>query len=401
LADTLIETVLGEIHDQAVVEFTQALVRIPSVNGEEAEAADFVARACRQGGLEVTVRDVHDGRPNVLAVLPGRKSNDIGLLLHGHTDTVPFLGMKNPLSGEVVNGHIWGRGSVDQKGGLAASVMALLALARADVPLAKGVAVAAVIDEESEHRGSMALVDEGFRADFAIVTEPSDLRLLVGCKGTAPIRITLTGVLAHGSNPWLGVNAIEKAARVVIALGEIEPRAVEVPGVGRMQGSINVGLIEGGTAYNNVADRCSLWLDRRMVPGETQATVLEEIRALLDDLAAQDPDFKAMAEIARPDWRWERIKERGLNPAMVSLDSQIVAAVRMSHQRVVGEPVELGYTHGYMDMDFLINDLGIPTVNYGPGDTAYSHTDHERLRVDHLLAATRVYALTALILAGG
>ncbi len=403
MADTMtpsdVESILACLDDQEIVEVARRFVQIPSVTGEEGAAAAFIAEICEQAGLQVSVRDVHNGRPNVLAVWPG-KSEAIGLLLHGHTDTVPFLTMRDPTSGEIAKGYIWGRGSVDQKGGLAAAVMAVLALARSGAQLAKGVAVAAVIDEESEHRGSMALVDEGLRAECAIITEPSDLRLLVAHKGTAPIRIHFTGVLAHGSNPWVGVNAISMASRTVVALQELELKAVELPGIGTMRASFNVGLIQGGTAYNNVADSCTLWLDRRMVPGETQAMALAEVREVLSRLAADDPTFKAEAEIARPDWKWERIRERGLNPSRVSLDSPLVQAVAAAHQAVTGTAVDVGYTHGYNDGDFLTNDLGIPSVNYGPGESFRSHTVEEQLRIDHLLTATRVYLRTALTVAG-
>jgi acetylornithine deacetylase/succinyl-diaminopimelate desuccinylase len=309
--------------------------------------------------------------------------------------------MRDPLSAEIQDGYIWGRGGVDMKGGVAASLQALVALARSGVRLRKGVALWVVIDEESEHRGAYALEQTKLQADACIVTEPSDLRLLLGCKGTAPVRIDLEGVLAHGSNPWLGINAIEKAARVILALASLEPKAIHIPELDmRVQGSVNVGVIKGGTQYNNVADSCSLFLDRRMAPGETQASVLAEINRILETLASGDPQFKARAEISRPDWHWEPIIRRGLNPAYTPPGSPVVKAIQESYRQLMGKDVTLGYTHGYMDMDFTVNGLGIPTVNFGPGETAYSHTANERLRIADLLAAVRVYVLTALQLAG-
>jgi acetylornithine deacetylase/succinyl-diaminopimelate desuccinylase len=393
------EAVLGCIRDDEVIQLTQDLVRIPSPVGEERALGEHLAAYLRAMGLEVSVRDVHDGRLNVVGILPGEQAGEIALLFHGHMDTIPFLAMPDPLSARVEDGQIWGRGSVDQKGGLAASILAIRALAEARVPLRKGVAVAAVVDEESEHRGSYALVDDGFRADFAIVTEPSDLQLIVGHKGTVPARITVLGKTAHGSTPWLGINAIERAARLVGALSKIEPRAVDVPGVGRMQGTLNVGLVNGGTAYNNVPNRCEVWIDRRTVPGESQATVLAEIRSVLAEQATADPQFRAEVEVARPDWRWPRIKERGLNPSATLGENALTLALGEAHRQVTGEPPVPAYNHGYLDMDFLVNDLGIPTVNYGPGEDALCHTDEEHLSIAHLLAATRVYALTALALA--
>lgn len=393
------EELLTSLDEQETVRLAQDLVRIDSVNGREAALAEFLSNRCRSEGLEVRLQPVVDGRPNVLAVLPGEKEG-IGLLFHGHTDTVPFLGMPDPTAATIREGRLWGRGSVDQKGGLAAATMALMVLARSGIRPRKGVALAAVIDEESEHRGSMGLVDDGLRADAAIVTEPSDLRLLVACKGTAPIRIRFTGVLAHGSKPWLGANAIEMAAQVVLALKQRQMRAVEIPGVGVMRATYNVGLIEGGTAYNNVPDSCTLWLDRRTIPGETQSTALAEIEGLLEDLARDDPKFKATAEIARPDWKWDRIRARGLNPALVPPDSPIARAVAAAHRAETGKVIEIGYTHGYNDGDFLVNDLSIPTVNYGPGETNLSHSQEEALRLDQLITAARVYLRVVLDLVG-
>ncbi len=393
------ENVSARLTDQEIIEFTQKLIQIDSVNGNEQAAVGFLAKACRDAGLKVAVRELQPGRPNMIAILPA-KTNEIGLAFHGHTDTVPFFSMKNPLSGEIEDGSIWGRGGVDQKGGLAASILAVLAIARSGIKLKKGLAVLAVIDEESEHRGSYALLDDHFKSDFAVTTEPSDLQILVANKGTAPILIEFKGVLAHGSNPWVGVNAIEMAAKTILKIKELPLREVEIPGIGTMRASFNIGLIQGGTQYNNVADACSIWIDRRCVPGETQTTALEEINQLIDSLSRQDPTYKARAFIARPDWKWDPIRERGLKPAVTSPDSPITKCLVKAHKEETGKEPQIGYTNGYNDGDFLVNELGIPTVNYGPGESVRSHTAEEKLRIDHLLTATRVYLRTALDLCG-
>lgn len=393
-----LDQVLATLNDREIIAFTQKFVQTASVNGDEQPAAVFLANAMEAAGLQVTTCEVQPGRPNVIGVLPG-DSPQVALAFHGHTDTVPFYNMPDPLSGSIVDGSIWGRGSVDQKGGLAASVLAVLALKKAGVRLKKSLAILAVIDEESEHRGSYVLAESGFQAECAITTEPSDLQLLVANKGTAPIRIDFTGVLAHGSNPWLGVSAIEMAAKTIQEIKKLPLREVEIPGIGTMRASFNFGLIEGGTQYNNVAHTCSLFIDRRCVPGETQATALAEINELLDRLAAEDPTFRAKAEVARPDWKWAPIRERGLKPALTPPDSPVAQSLARSHQAQTGEEIVIGFTNGYNDGDFLVNDLGIPTVNYGPGESARSHTAEEKLRIDHLLTAVRVYLRTAYELA--
>jgi len=223
-----------------VIQFTQAVIRQSSVTGEEGDLGRFLARALEEFGLRVELQEAAPERYNVLAVLPG-DDPELSLLFHSHMDTVPFGAMADPLSAEIADDHIWGRGSVDQKGGLAASVMALATIARSGVRLKRSLGLALVVDEESEHRGSMALVERGLQARQAIVTEPSALRLVVGCKGTTPFQIRVQGKAAHGARPWLGVNAVHQAMRVVTALEELDYPEYTIPGYGPVRGSLNLG----------------------------------------------------------------------------------------------------------------------------------------------------------------
>ena len=383
------------INPAEVVQFTQAIIRQSSVTGEEGDLGRFLARALDEFGLRVELQEVAAGRYNVLAVLPG-DDPALSLLFHAHMDTVPFAVMTDPLSAKVTDEHIWGRGSVDQKGGLAASVMALATIARSGVRLKSSLGLALVVDEESEHRGNMALVEHGLQARQAVVTEPSGLRLVVGCKGTPPFQIRVRGKAAHGARPWLGINAVHQAMRVVMALEELDYPEYTVPGYGPVKGSLNLGVIEGGRAYNIVPDECLLWFDRRTVPGEKQEAALGAVQAILDRLAEADPPVESTLSVARPDWDWEPIRERGLHPAVTPDDAPIRDMVAHHHEAVTGNPAEVYFTDGYNEMDFLINDLDIPTVQYGPGDSRLCHTDEEYLSIPQLLDATRVYVGIAL-----
>jgi len=382
-----------------VVRFAQAIIRQPSVTGQEGELGRFLAGYLEKLGLQVELQEVAPGRYNVLAVLPGDDPL-LGLLFHAHMDTVPAGAMSHPLSGEIMDGHIWGRGAVDQKGGLAAAVMALEAIARSGRRLKRSLGLAVVVDEESEHRGSMALVQQDLRARQAVVTEPSGLRLVIGCKGTLPFQIRVRGQAAHGARPWLGVNAIHQAMRVVSALEELEYPECSVPGYGPVRGSLNLGVIQGGRAYNIVPDECLLWFDRRTVPGEEPAAVLGQVQEVLDRLREASPAVESELTVARPDWSWEPIRRRGLQPALTPAGAPIRDLVARHHAAVVGSAAEVYFTDGYNEMDFLINDLGIPTVQYGPGDSSLCHTDEERLSIAQLLDATRVYIGLALEAAG-
>jgi acetylornithine deacetylase/succinyl-diaminopimelate desuccinylase-like protein len=378
-----------------VIRFTQQIVRQSSVTGDEGPLGELLARKLDDIGMEVALHEVAPQRYNVLAFLRGDDPT-VSLLFHGHIDTVPFGRMSEPLAGNVRGDRLWGRGAVDQKGGVAASVMALAAIAEAGLRLDRSLGLALVVDEESEHRGSMALVGAGIEAEMAVVTEPSDLRVVVGCKGTLPFQIRVTGKAAHGCRPWLGVNAVHQALRVVQALEGLDFATHDVPHVGTVQGSLNLGVIEGGRAYNIVPDECLLWFDRRFVPGENTDSVLAGVQTVLDRLAQEDLPVESWLSVARPDWNWGPIERRGLLPAVTPPEARIQDMVMRHHQAVLGSPPELYFTDGYNEMDFLINDLGIPTVQYGPGDGRLCHTDEEALSIPQLLNATRVYVGVAL-----
>jgi acetylornithine deacetylase/succinyl-diaminopimelate desuccinylase len=393
------DTVTGhspvDIAPQKVIEFARAIIRLPSVTGKEEALGRYLGHALEGFGLQVELEEVAPDRYNVLATLAGERP-ELGLLFHSHMDTVPYGAMPDPVSGEVRGDHIWGRGSVDQKGGLAASVMALAAIAQSGARLHSSLGLALVVDEESEHRGSMALVEQGLHARQAVVTEPSNLRLVIGCKGTTPFRISVTGKAAHGARPWLGVNAVHRAMQVVTALEELEYPEQDIAGYGSVRGSLNLGVVEGGRAYNIVPDECMLWFDRRTVPGETQDAVLDAVQSILDRLAGADPPVTSSLSVARPDWDWDPIRSRGLWPAVTPSGAPIRDLAARHHKAIVGCPVEIYFTDGYNEMDFLINDLNIPTIQYGPGDSRLCHTDEESLSIPQLLDATRVYVGMAL-----
>lgn len=395
------------------LDLARELVAIPSITGAEAAVARRLEALLSGLGCRTRLYEAAPGRPNLYAEFGGRPGARPGILFHGHMDTVPAHGMADPFSARVEDGRLYGRGSVDQKGGLAAAVSAMAAIAGSGAALSKPVALVCVIDEESEHRGSMALRSMGVDAEFGVITEPTGLRLGIGCKGTAPILVRVKGVAAHGCRPWLGANAIIAGMDIARLLLALPPRTAEIPGIGEARGSLNLGKIDGGRAYNIVADECSLWFDRRLVPGETQASALAEIEAVLaayiggaaigaasGQLPVAKAGISAAAEIARPDWNWDPIKKRGLLPALTDASDPAVSAFEAASKAVVGRAPERFFTDGYQEMDFLINDLGINSIQYGPGDSSLCHTDGEFLDLGQLEACARVYEAAALSLCG-
>jgi len=373
-----------------VVEEAKRLIAIPSVTGGEADIARYLESELRGVGCATRLFEAGPERFNLYAQFGGAPSAKPGILFHGHMDTVAPHGMDAPFVPREEDGQIYGRGSVDQKGGIAAVISALRDLAASGLKLAKPVALVCVIDEESEHRGSMALKEMGIDAEFGVVTEPTGLKLGIGCKGTAPILVHVKGKAAHGCRPWLGENAVLAGMEIARLLMGMELPVADVPGIGEARASLNLGKMDGGRAYNIVADTCDLWFDRRLIPGETQAGALEQFRTTIAAYPAR-PGVTVSADIARPDWNWEPIKRRGLLPAMTDMGDATIELLKQAHTSVVGDEPVLFFTDGYQEMDFLINDLGMNAVQYGPGDSSLCHTDNERLDIGQLERCARVY----------
>ncbi|MDP2792404.1 MAG: M20/M25/M40 family metallo-hydrolase [Rectinemataceae bacterium] len=382
-----------------VLEEVRKLIAIPSVTGSEAEIARYLEGRLRGLGCSTRMFEAGAGRFNLYAKFGGEPLAVPGILFHAHMDTVPAHGMNSPFIPREEDGQVYGRGSVDQKGGIAAVVSAFQGLMASGVRLSKPAALICVIDEESEHRGSMALKEMGIAAEFGVVTEPTGLKLGIGCKGTAPILVRVKGKAAHGCRPWLGANAVLAGMDVVRLLMDRQLPARDLPGLGEVAGSLNLGKMDGGRAYNIVADTCDIWFDRRLIPGETQEDVLSQFRETIASYKA-GPGISLSAEIARPDWNWEPIKHRGLLPALTDMRSTTIGVLKDAHRSVRGEDPALFFTDGYQEMDFLINDLGINAVQYGPGDSSLCHTDNEHLDIGQLEQCARVYARMIELLCG-
>lgn len=375
------------------------MVSIPSVNGTEEELGEYIYQFGLNHGLGTFKQYCTDTRFNVLLTYPplehkefqaGRK--DFGLLLHGHYDTVPPLDMVAPFDPKFEGDYLIGRGTVDQKAGLAAGMCALLLLKESGTLPDKPVCLAAVIDEESEHRGSMVLSQSGISADFGIVTEPSGMCAVLGCKGTVPIQIEVTGQAAHGCRPWLGVNAVQKSMGILQRLFSIEFETKDFgEGLGILHDSINVGVVNAGSAYNNVPDKCVISLDCRVIPGEDNEVIIGRIRKIIDDAVSEDPELNARFSIARPDWSWEPIMRRGLKSAFVPMDSTIFRIAEKAHESATGNKLESYITDGYADIDFLINDMEIPSIIYGPGNPKLCHTAQERVSLEEIEKTCRFY----------
>lgn len=383
-----------------LLELIKNLIEIQSVNGNEEDLGNFLFEFCKKNGLGVEKQYCTPKRFNVIISYPPVSSDSkFGLMFHGHYDTVPKLDMEDPFHAKLEGNILHGRGTVDQKSGVASALYAMLTLSRENVKLKKPVVLAAVIDEESEHRGSMKLVETKMRSDFAVVTEPTHLGVVIGCKGTLPIKITVTGKASHGCRPWLGVNAVQQALPILNGLFDAKFNPIDFgPNCGILKDSINVGLVQAGSAYNNVPDCCEISLDCRIIPGESNELMLSKIEEIIEKARVENPDLKATISIDRPDWHWEPVRERGLKSCSINENEEIVKQVISIHKNLNNEEPILYITDGYTDMDFLINDLNIPTIVYGPGVPNLCHTAKEAIDIDEIENAFKTYKELILLL---
>ncbi|MGH3359608.1 MAG: M20 family metallopeptidase, partial [Nocardioidaceae bacterium] len=280
------QQVLDRIDVDEIVALTQALVAAPGVNppGGEGDTAQVLVEASRERGLDVTVDEVEPHRPNVAATLRG--GDEPGLLLLGHSDVVPHGDgwTVDPLGGLVRDGRVYGRGSTDMLGGLAASVVAMSALRSSGVELRGSVQLAAVVDEEETGKGIRQYLKDsgGIGYGSCIVAEPTDLQPIIAARGDSYLEIEVTGRSAHSGNPSDGVSAIYGAAAIV---AEIEAwhhemaETVSHPLVGPP--TWNVGQVSGGLGTSTVPAECRLMVDRRLMPDEDGAVVLAATRERL------------------------------------------------------------------------------------------------------------------------
>ncbi len=343
------------------------LIALPSVNpaflpprhphAGEQRVADFLAATAARAGLDVEFQKVLPGRSNVIARLSPRGKISRRILLAPHMDTVGADGTK--FIPQRKNGRLYGRGACDTKGSVAAMLAALCELAKSKSrPQETEIIFAGLIDEENVQAGSRALVQSKFKADLAIVGEPTKLQVVTAHKGSLWLQLETRGKSAHGATPHLGKNAVHEMARIVDVLetdyaAQLRQRKHKLLG----PATVNVGKISGGSQPNIVPDACVIEIDRRTIPGETEGSVRREIAALL---AAKELSAKISSAKLAPAQPLE-------TDVKLPLVQQFFRAVKQSR------PVGVDY---FCDAS-VFSAAGIPSVVFGPGDIAQAHTADE------------------------
>lgn len=362
-----------------IVDAAQMLIRVPSVNPAlapgkghgELAAADAAARWLSRHGVPAWIDTVGDGRANAVAVVGGGRGPT--LVLCAHLDTVGTSGMTiPPFEPLLEGGRLYGRGSCDMKGS-AGAIMATAVALQARPPRGN-LLLALVADEEDASLGAHDFVRR-YTADACIVTEPSNGSLVLGHKGFVWAEVVTAGVAAHGSQFEVGECAIAKMGPIITGIDAFDRdvlRGRVHPLVG--PASMHCGLVSGGIGLSTYAPECRLQVERRTIPGETTAQVLDELRAIA---SASGSEAEVTLRLDRP-------------PLLCDREATIARAVRAAALERTGRaPEEVGVAY-WMDAA-VFAAAGVETVNFGPAG-AGAHAAEEWVDVDSLVTVASVIA---------
>jgi len=376
---------LSKINQKEVISLEKELIKIPSVTGNEKQICDFLFNYLKKCGFVVSMQYVEDNRPNIIARFKkGKKGKTI--LLNGHLDTVPTGDnwSINPFSAVEDDCYIYGRGSADMKGGLAAQICAMRAFMESEIPFNGEIIFTGVIGEEVDQSGTISLVNNNIFADFAIVSEPTNLLLVSSCKGDMDIRIQITGKAAHASVPEKGLNAIYLASKIVL---ELEKYANSLKKTTIHQvlktPTLVVGTINGGEVPCMVAGNCVLRLDRRLLPNENIKKVTNEIKKVVDEVSVKYPKFSVETKML---YAVPAMECDSKSQLILCLQKNIDKLNKGGDSSIHGWPAT---TDGN-----ILNAAGIDTVIFGPGRIEVAHQPDERIEKKQLSFASKIIAAT-------
>jgi succinyl-diaminopimelate desuccinylase len=398
--------VLARIDPDEVVALTRDLVRIPSVyrpddpDATEARVAAHVEAWLRREGFAVEIQDVAPGRPNVIGALGEKRPGQRSLLLEGHTDVVtegdPKEWSRPPFGADLVDGRIYGRGTADMKGGLAAAMIAAAAFRRAGVEPPGKLVVGALVDEEDRMLGARHLVTTavGRELDAAIICEPEENELCLVQRGVVWARVRVRGKMAHGAMPEAGLNPVTALGAVLREVPALErrlrrrcerspylrpptvtPTIIQAPpkGVGVPQSNVIPAFGE-------------MTLDVRVTPG----VGAEDLHAELESLCRAGEQAVPGVKV-----EWEPVNAFRL-ATKVDKGEPLVQAMIAGVRAATGRAPRYGGVPGSTDGTILRMELGLPIVTCGPGNRLIPHQVDEYVEVEELVAAAKIYAASAL-----
>ncbi len=393
------------IDPEAILELSKKLISIPSHReypNEELEVANYIRDYLKEAGIDAWTKEVIDGRPNVIARFG--KGNGKKLLLTGHIDTVPPMGMGEPFTPKMIDGKLYGRGIADMTSGIIGMIYAMVALKKAGVELDGEIIFLGAIDEESNSSyGTRDWAKDG-KADMAIVGEPTNLQIVSAHNAIHWFEINITGHTAHSSVPYQGQNAIYKASQIIEAVQKkLVPRLNQRKHSLTGCSTVNVGQIIGGCDSGIdqmksdveikftgiVPNKCTIYLDRRWIPEETFKEVYQELIDLAHEVENLEPkcDVQVKSMV---------FSEKFPHPPIYTEnDHSLVKTLSSVIKSVTGKEAKPTGVKYWTDGGILQGEAGIPTVVLGPGNIEQAHGDHEYVYFDEILKAVKIYALTA------
>lgn len=389
------ETLMGYINEDHLVEMASEMIRIPSYYGipqQETGVAKYVKSVFDANGIPCYLKEVADGRCNVIATLdsgvPGKT-----IMFNNHIDTVPPYSWEEALTPKVADGKLYGRGSGDDKGPLACVMEAVLAIKETGA-LKKGkIVVTGVLDEERCSIGTIDIVESKIPADAVIIAEQTNFAIKTCQRGLEWLKFHFIGKAVHGCAQRKGINAISKAVKFCRVLDEkLIPEFYAKPHPMLEEATINYGVIHGGTQLSTVAGECDLYVDTRFLPYQEYDEVLGEFQAALDALAAEDPEFKCEMSVSKD----SVMKEGYLHlPFETPVDHPVVASLQDAIKTVTGEEANIGGVPYWSDGGLLAGyGLKHTAVIFGP-DGENAHTKDEYIPVSSLTKMALLYALAA------
>lgn len=342
----------------------------------EKEIGNFIYDYFKKNNIDCIKQEVADDRSNIIAKIENKKSEDT-ILFCPHLDTVFLEGMDfNP---KIVGGKIYGPGSCDTKASLAAMINTFIEIRKNNLKT-PSLYFAGVISEETLHLGIKKFIEEFKDFNLAVIGEPTNLNVGIAHKGALRLRINTKGKSAHGSTPGDGINAIYNMEKLIFKL-----RTKLIPEYNKRITSnlgcptLNIGFINGGTAFNIVPDFCYIEVDRRIIPGETLKDIINDFKEIISDLKEKEENFSAQIE-----------KPLDYIPYLeTDKDEKIVKVAYSSTLKFIQNPeiISMPYT---TDGGFL-SDMKIPTIVLGPGDVKVCHRLGEYVELQQVSLASKIY----------
>lgn len=381
-----------------LVDFMQAIVRIPSLSSDESA----VIKRIREEMLRVGFDEVS---VDAMGNLVGRiGSGPFVVAFDGHADTVDTgdlsLWDRNPHSGDVEDGILYGRGASDQKGGIASAVYAGALLKKAGIPDGITMYVTATVQEEDcDGLCWQYIVNEGgLRPDLVVITEPTSLRIYRGQRGRMEMEVHTSGISCHGSAPERGINAIYKMADIIADIESLNERLEPREPLGK--GTVTISEVRSTSpSLCAVADGCTIHLDRRLTVGETEETSVAEILAL-PSVAAAEATVKVL-DYAVPSHTGLTYPTRKYYPTWdTSADDPAVSAAATAYRTAFGSEPETGFWTFSTNGVAIAGIHGIPSIGFGPGHEHFAHAPNEQVETEHLVRCTAFYTALVETLAG-